>query len=467
MFESAWGISAMLGRLKKRLPGAGSLGARALRAGGWNMFQMLALNVLKLGSNLIMTRLLLPDAFALLSFVFIVITALTLATDIGVEQSIIREDDGESADFLRTAWVFKIARGGAIALLILCIALGLDLSASMWAAVGTVYADPRLPGLLACGATVPLLIGLQSTNRQLAERGINLKPWALLELSAQALSIVFMVLFAQISATVWALMAGSLTAFLVKAVGSHMVFPGPAMRWSFDTTIAWRIWHFGKWLIGSSVFTFVGRNADKLIFGALLQITTMGLLTVAYVWISAGQTVIQRMLRQVAYPVLSEIRRDRAQDLGRLLGRIQRLIDVLCIGGFVAVALLGPFLIQTLYTETYHPAGHFMALLGASFLCLRFELLNDLLLTLGDSRGMMWLWVQRAVFLVACLPVAYNTFGLTVALTFAALHSLVSVPFVLLRLRGHLDRRTEVENILWLVAILVIGSGIAVMFPLG
>jgi O-antigen/teichoic acid export membrane protein len=119
-------------------------------------------------------------------------------------------------------------------------------------------------------------------------------------------------------------MAGALVAPLVTTIGSHIALPGPRMRWQIDVEIAWRIWHFGKWLIGSSIFTFVGRNADKLIFGALLNITTMGLLTIAYTWIMAGQLVIQQLLTKVAYPVLSEVKRDSAQDLGRSLGRIHR-----------------------------------------------------------------------------------------------------------------------------------------------
>lgn len=457
----------MLARLKKRLPDAGSLGGRALRAGGWNMFQMLGLNVLKLGSNLIMTRLLLPDAFALLSFVFIVITAVTLATDIGIRQSIIREEDGDQADFLRTAWLFKIARGVLLAVMLVGVALVLAASAPLWAAEDTVYADVRLPGLLVCGAIVPLLIGLQSANREGLERQLSYKPWALLEISAQAISIVFMVAFAQISATVWALMAGALMTFVVKAAGSHIFLPGPPMRWSFDRAIAWRIWHFGKWLMGASVFTFVGRNADKLIFGALLNITTMGLLTVAYVWLTAGQTVIQQILKKVAYPVLSEIKRDRSHDLGRLLARIQRLVDLLCVTAFVIVLALGPWLVRVLYTETYYLAGHFLALLGAGFLCLRFELLNNLMLALGDSRGMMWLWVQRAAILVLCLPTVYNTFGLTAALVFVALHPLAVVPFVLYRLRAHLDRQTQIGYLLWLCAVLAVGLSVSALFPLG
>ncbi len=455
----------ILGRLGKRLPLPGSLSQRASSAVGWNLLQLLGQNLLKLGSSLIVTRLLVPDAFALVSLVFILITAITLATDIGIRQSIVREEDGETTAFLRTAWVLKVVRGSGLGLLLLCAALCVWFTAPFWAPEGTVYADPRLPVLIALGAAAPFLIGLHSANRELAERRLCYRPLALLEVAGQIASILSMLLFALLSPTVWALMAGALMAPLVTTIGSHVALPGPRMRWQLDTAIAWRIWHFGKWLIGSSIFTFVGRNADKLIFGALLSITTMGLLTIAYTWIMAGQTVIQQLLTKVAYPVLSEIKRGSAQDLGRSLGRIQRWVDLLCVSGFLMAACLGPVLVKTLYTESYHLAGQFMALLGLGFLCLRFEVLSNLLLTLGDSRGMMWLWAQRAAFLVVALPLVYDAWGLAPALSLTALHSLISVPYVLFRLRGHVGRRVQVESVLWICAILLCGYGGAAMHP--
>lgn len=458
--------AALRDRLARRLPVAGSLGRRAASAVGWNLFQLVGQNLLKLGSNLIMTRLLLPDAFALVSLVFILITALTLATDIGIRQSIVREEDGETAAFLRSAWVLKVVRGAGLAALLLCAAFGVWISAPLWAPQGTVYADPRLPGLIALGAAVPFLIGLHSANRELAERRLLYRPLALLEVTGQIASICAMLLFALLSPTVWALMAGSLIGPMVTTIGSHVALPGPRMRWQFDAAIAWRIWHFGKWLIGSSIFTFVGRNADKLLFGALLNITTMGLLTIAYTWIMAGQLVIQQLLSKVAYPVLSEVKRGSAQDLERSLARIQRLVDLLCIAGFVAAVFLGPLLVEALYTDTYRLAGDFMAVLGLGFLCLRFEVLSNLLLTLGDSRGMMWLWAQRAAFLVVALPLVHDALGLVAALTLTALHSLICVPYMLFRLRGHVGRRVQIESALWLCAIMLCGYGLARMLAL-
>jgi hypothetical protein len=152
--------------------------------------------------------------------------------------------------------------------------------------------------------------------------------------------------------------------------------------------------------------------------------------------------------------------------LPRLLRGVQRWIDALCFTGFAVGALLGPGFVKLLYTETYHVAGYFVSLLSLSFLCLRFEVLNNLLLTLGDGRGMMWLWMQRAAVLILFLPLCYNVFGLSVALVFTAIHPIAVVPFLFFRLRHIMDRRAQLLHLAWVGIVLVMGGMLVSMSPL-
>lgn len=115
-------------------PNKGSLGRRATKAGGWVVFQMLIQNILRLASNLIMTRLLMPEAFGLIALVSALIIGFTLLTDIGIQRSIIREKDGDTDAFLHTAWIVKIGRGALITGGILFVALLLYLLAPTLAA---------------------------------------------------------------------------------------------------------------------------------------------------------------------------------------------------------------------------------------------------------------------------------------------------------------------------------------------
>jgi O-antigen/teichoic acid export membrane protein len=445
-------------RLRNRLPGKHSLGGRALKAGGWNVFQMAVQSTLRLASNLIMTRLLMPEAFGLIALISTLIIGFNLLTDIGVNRSIIRDPEGNTDRFLRTAWVVKIVRGAAISGGILAIALLIYLIAPFFATPGTIYADARLPGLLALSALVPTMIGFEATNKELAQRNLDFSRITMLMISAQVMSIMAMVGFAQISQTVWALMAGILVSNFVTTIGSHLFFAGPRMGYEWDPDIADRLWQYGKWLMGSSALTFVALHADKLIFGAYFTISTFGLYAIALIWVEAGQMVIKRLLDQVGFPILSDIIRNRPQDLVRLYRRFQKIADLLCIFGFIATYAAGPWLIHLLYTENYHTAGQFIGLLSLSFLSLRFNLMGGLLMNLGDSRAMLFISTFRAVGLVLGLIFGISAFGLPGGILAVAVAPLTSAPYTLAKVRPVLGQSVVIQGYLWVAGILALSA---------
>ncbi len=441
-------------RLIAALPGRTSLGGRALRAGGWSLGQMMTSHLFRLGSNLIMTRLLVPEAFGLMAMAVTVITAFTLFTDIGINRSIVREPEGDTDQFLRVAWIVKAGRGAAIAGGVLATAILLWLLAPAFAAEGTVYADPRLPGLIALAALVPLLMGAEATTRELAQRRLELGRITGVEIGSQLISMAAMIGFALVWPSVWALMIGMLTGSVAKTAASHVVFRGPRMALVWDAAIADRLWQYGKWLMGSSVFTFVANNADRFILGALLDATTFGVYVIAQLWIVAGASVISRMGGQIGFSAIGEVLRDRPTEAPRLFRKFQRVIDAFCIAAFLAMFLLGGTLIDLLYTDAYARAGDYVAILSLSFLAVRFYTMNELVMNLGNTRAIMRISCLHAVTICVTLPLAYRAFGIEGALLAVALNPLVSVPYTLHLVRPVL--KSVRWDAMWPVATLVL-----------
>src|SRR5258708_1248517 len=67
--------------------------------------------VLRLASNLVLTRLLVPEVFGLMALVQSFIGGLAMFSDVGTSSSIIRHPRGEEPVFLNTAWTMQILRG--------------------------------------------------------------------------------------------------------------------------------------------------------------------------------------------------------------------------------------------------------------------------------------------------------------------------------------------------------------------
>lgn len=433
-----------------------SLGKRSLRGARWTVLQIGLSYALRLGSNLILTRLLAPDAFGLLGLAMTVIIALSLLSDIGIARSIIREPDGDQDAFLRAAWTTKILRGAGLAAVTLIAAVIFGLAAPHLAAPGSTYADPTIPWIVAATAGLTLMTGFESTCVELASRRIDYRRIAMVQLGVQVIAQAVTIAAALIYPNVWALVIGMTASTLASLIASHAAFPGPRMALCFDHAITRRLWVFGRWLILSSGLAFILRNTDKLVLGALLSPTALGLYAIAVIWVDAASGAISALIGRIGYSALAEVAQNRRQDLPRVFHRIQRLVDLAVIAAFATVWLGADLLIGILYSDTYAPVSHYMTLLAFGLFSVRFAPLDELLLTHGDSRAHAVASVLRLVGLGAGLAVGWHLAGIDGLILASALHGLAGVPFMLWKLQRHLPGMSFLRDWLWLAALLIL-----------
>ena len=70
--------------------------------------------VLRLASNLVIARLVAPEAFGLMAVAASIYIWAVMLTDIGIASNVIRSPNSAKPDFLRTIWTFWVLRGLAI-----------------------------------------------------------------------------------------------------------------------------------------------------------------------------------------------------------------------------------------------------------------------------------------------------------------------------------------------------------------
>ena len=440
-----------------------TLGARATRAGFWNVAELGFSQALRLAGNLVMTRILLPEAFGLMAMVTTLLVGLNLTTDLGVSRSVVQSPEGETPLFLRVCWVVQGIRGSVLTGLVLVAAVLVWLLAPKFAAPGTVYADPRLPGLIVLSSLSVLMKGLESPNQFLAKRHMHAGRTATINLTSQAASIAGMTLLGLLSPSVWALLAGSLIGSAVQLGLTHVAFPGPRMRLVWDQRIADELWEFGKWLMGSSALTFVAGYADRVILGGLIDTDNLGLYTIALLWVQAGGQVINKLTGSVAFSVFSHIKRERPSETPAIFRRFSNVIDRLCAAGFVATLIGGPALIHLLYSDHYALAASFMPILGVGILATRYQTLTMLILSEGHSREMLAVAALRAVAICTFLPLGFYALGIGGALLATAMSPLAAAPLLIYRNRHVLQGRVWNDTI-WLVAIFVVAAGVYAIY---
>jgi len=88
-----------------------SLRQRVIRAGLWSLAGFGLNYLIRFGSNLLMTRLLMPEMFGLMSIATTVMIGLTMFSDVGLKQFIVQHSRGNESAYLNTAWIVQILRG--------------------------------------------------------------------------------------------------------------------------------------------------------------------------------------------------------------------------------------------------------------------------------------------------------------------------------------------------------------------
>lgn len=385
---------------------------------------------LRLLSNLIMTRLLAPDAFGLMALVLSIEILIGMLSDLGLDASIVRSKKGDDPAFLATARTMQLARSFLIALVMLAVAGVLPPLASAGVFPETsVYADPRLPWFMALMALSVAIAGFSAMRVALHNRTLNLVPVIRLELGAQIIAILATVGGALAGMGAYALALGAVVASSAKVTGSHFFLAGPPARFGFDRTHFKEIFGYGKWLVLASTLGWLAQRGDQAIFGALFDKVAFGLYSIGGIWIFTGRNLIELVQRRVAYPALAELHRERPHDLTRVYRRMRLVYEGGCLALFLAIVVFADLAVGILYPDAYDGVAHFIRLLSVSLLLAPYRLLSTVLLTGGDSKQYTVVSAAPGVALFALTPVIFNQAGADAAIVFAALTPVLAVPF--------------------------------------
>lgn len=380
-----------------------------LHSGAWLVGSNLGSQLLRLASNLVLTRLLLPQDFGLMAAVNTLYFALVMFSDLGVWQSVVKSTHGDDERFLGTAWSMQLARGGLLALGVLGMVLGLLIGQGQGVfAADTVYADTRLPLMMSMFALCALLQGTESIRLATAQRQLHGRIMARLELSSQLAALFVTLGLAWWTHTVWALLAGTLTGSAIRTLLSHLVVSGKPVRPCWDRSHVRELLGFGKWIFLSSIVGFLAAHGEKLILGATLGLASFGVFAIAGNLLAAAMGVYSTVNGRVIFPSLSHALRDGHEtELTRVYTRVQQLADMF-LGGLSGLLLTaGQWVVWSLYDSRYHEAGWMLQWLSLSLLAMRHQVVEQLMFARGMPAWVTANNILRAVLLATAIPVGF------------------------------------------------------------
>ncbi len=413
------GIRSRLATKTKGLLQGGSLTARVMRSSALTLFGFGFSQGTRLLSNLILTRILFPEAFGLMALVTVLIVGLNMFSDVGIGPSIMQSKRGDDPAFLNTAFTIQIIRG--VILFLLGCALAYPVS--------RFYGEDILFPMMAVASLQFMITGFTPMRKETAQRHLLLGRVTLLDAINQVISLAFILGLAVWMQSVWALVIGGLLGAVIGVVMYSLFLPGARNRLCWDKTAVHELIHFGKWIFLSTMFGFLFRQGDRLILGKFLSLDVFGIYIIGFFLGSfpmmLGTTIGQRLLIPVYRDRPPSESRENFAKLRKL-----RVMITLCVFFLLGItAFLGPWLVDFLYDDRYLSAGAIVVLIACCGFPQAIGMTYDAAaLAGGDSKAYFLFSFIRAVFTIGGLLIGVSVGGLLGALVGQFLATLAVYP---------------------------------------
>ena len=367
---------------------------RIVSGSAWTFFGFGVQQVLRLGANIILARLLFPEAFGVMAIVNVFLQGLQMFSDVGIVPSIIQNPRGEQPEFLRTAWVIGILRGALLS----CVALAIAWPVSQF------YNEPRLLVFLPVAALSASISGFLSSSLFLLNRRLQMGKLITFNVACQVIGTGTMIVWSLLAPSIWALVGGGLVTAASRMLLSHVVAPRPRMRFEFHRDMAGEVFHFGKWIFLSSILGFLVARVDRIVLGKYLTLADLGVYSIAATFSVAAVEAVQAVSMKVVFPVYSHYARGAPERLRRHTVLIRSGLMAVTLPPCWFLIVFGPQLVGFLYDDRYLNAGWMLQILASgAVLCAVFTPIEVVLLAMGNSYRHLLMLMTRSLWLLVAM----------------------------------------------------------------
>ena len=379
-----------------------TLRQRVLHSGSWTLVGYGASQALRLGGNLILTRLLFPEAFGMMAIINVACYGITVLVDMGLGQSIVQNERGNDPAFVNTAWTIQIILGFLIWFGLSALALP----------IATLYNVPQLAAMLPVVGFGSAIAGFNSTKLYTAQRNLEAKRVTLIELGTYAIGLLCTIYLAWLQKSVWSLVWGGLITSALKTSASHLALHGIKNRFAWERDAFKHLIRFGRWIMWSSMLSFVSAEGARMLIGAVLDMRQLALFTLASTMSLMFWQAILQLASRVFFPAYSEVYRSKPENLPSVLFKSRLAITLPSWGLAVLFIGLGTQLMGLLYDKRYHDSGAMLELLAAGSLvgCV-WGSYTGVLLAVGKVATMTMLTASQIVFQLGGMLIGYHFGG--------------------------------------------------------
>jgi O-antigen/teichoic acid export membrane protein len=207
-----------------------------------------------------------------------------------------------------------------------------------------------------------------------------------LEVGSQIVGFIASVIAAYAMRSVWALVIGALASAVAFCLMTFWLAPDARTRWCWDRDVLNSISGFSRWIMLSTVLSFVTNQGNALILGSFTNVATLGVYSIA-------NSIVGAMLRfdamvgvRVLFPLYVQIADQTTPLLRRRIAKIRLARMAAFLPPLWLLTCFGDWFVQLLWDSRYHDAGPMLQILCG----------GSLIVTLGAgpiylARGDAWI----------------------------------------------------------------------------
>lgn len=430
-----------------------SLQKKAIAGSIWVLISYGGSQFLRLVANLILTRLLVPELFGLMTLANTFIIGLQLFSDISVATSIIRSDRGDDPKFLNTAWTIQIIRG--CLLWIGCWIIAFPAS--------QFYQERQFVWLIPIiGFSSCFLDGFKSISLMILSRNLEIKKESIINLSTQIITLSVMIIWAYFQPTIWALVIGNIISQIVILFWSFKI-SSIRHQITWDKKAVDEIFSFGKWIFVSTAVTFVASQSDKLMLGKFLPLEILGIYTVALAFAEIPHNIVFQISIKIIFPLMSKKSHLPLQELQEKIRKKRKWLLIFSALIISCIFCFGDWLIFFLYDERYRKAGWILPLLSLGLWPLVLSLSIDrILYVIGKPFYQTIGTFFKFIYMIILFPLALTKGSLLLGIIVIAFNDIptyILTNYGLWR-EGFLNLRQDIICTFILILLLVVLIGI-------
>jgi len=330
-----------------------NLKAKTFSAARWTTISSIFRAGLQFVQVAILARVLAPSDFGLMALVTATLAFATIFADMGISSAIIHRRDVTQQQLSSLFWLNVSASSVLMLLLMLLSPL-----------FAYFYGEPRLTELLLWASCLFLINGLGQQLRVNAEKALEFRKLATIEIIAALLGFAVAVGSALLGIGVYALIWGSLINALMTTVLSWFILANgwrPTFR--LKLTEIRTFLKFGAYMIGNNVANTINSMLDIFLGGHLLGASALGLYSLPRNLALQIAGLINPIITRIGFPVMAAVQHE-PEKIKSIYLKTMRMTASINFPIYFGLAVFSPSIVQVMFGEQWAASSDTLRILA-------------------------------------------------------------------------------------------------------